>query len=77
MAKHLLYFQQVTKNLSILTNNIYIKAGLTSLEVKFDHHLWQWEEELTKVSLEEVGLGIYRIIIQTNIKMIYICFLQL
>ena len=57
MAKHLLYFQQVTKNLTILTNKIYIKAGLTSLEVKFDQHLWQWEEESTILSLEEVGLG--------------------
>ena len=27
------------------------------MEVKFDQHLWQWEEEPTVFSLEEVGLG--------------------
>ena len=59
MAKHLLYFQQVIKynismKLEIFQN---YQAGLTSLEVRFKE--WEWEEELTVFTLEEVGLGRY------------------
>ena len=59
MARHLLYFQQVIiKLLKIFPQKItsnFLKAGLTSLEVKF--HVWEWEEELRKLNLENVGLG--------------------
>ena len=34
----------------------YPSLGLTSLEVKFDK--WQWKEELSVLTLEDVGLGI-------------------
>ena len=36
------------------------KAGLTNLEVDFDE--WQWEEEVTVLTLEHVGLGKFQII---------------
>ena len=58
MARHLLYFQQVIiKLLKISTKKYFnlIKAGLTSLEVKF--HVWEWEEELRKLNIKNVGLG--------------------
>ena len=34
---------------------ILFQAGLTSLEVKFEE--WQWEEELSVLTKEEIGLG--------------------
>ena len=40
-----------------MTNDL-IQAGLTNREVPFEE--WQWEEELTVFTLEEVGLGIYQ-----------------
>ena len=36
-------------------NYFKIQAGLSSLEVKY--HEWEWEEELRKLDLEDVGLG--------------------
>ena len=41
--------------LSWIEINIKIKAGLTSLEVKFKTA--EWEEELRKLTIENVGLG--------------------
>ena len=57
MARHLLYFQQVIQNIQFISALIYftIQAGLTCLEVKF--YAWEWEEELRKLTLEDVGLG--------------------
>ena len=62
MAVLLLRFQQVYSFL-ICINKLFTfsfpnqtQAGLTCLEVIFDEG--QWEEELSVLSLEEVGLGL-------------------
>ena len=57
MARHLLYFQQVMSKLLTIkdVSTKRFQAGLISLEVKF--HVWEWEEELRKLTLEDVGLG--------------------
>ena len=36
-------------------NYFKIQAGLTCIETKF--YVWEWEEELRKLTLEDVGLG--------------------
>ena len=60
MANHLLHFQQVLIIYHI-PNFFYhfivtsTQAGLTNSEVKFKE--WEWEEELSVLTLEDVGLG--------------------
>ena len=39
---------------------------MTTREVQFEE--WQWEEELTVFTLEEVGLGIYKGFCQISIN---------
>ena len=56
MARHLLYFQQVIqKKIIDICTYFENQAGLTSSEVK--SNVWEWEEELRKLNLENIGLG--------------------
>ena len=43
------------KKIKRISTDFEIQAGLTSLVVKF--HSWEWEEEVRKLYLEDIGLG--------------------
>ena len=49
-----------------------LKAGLCNIEMKFDS--WEWEEELTVLNLEHVGLGNYGKLYQLMITEVLLFF---